>query len=174
MNLFLALMMLVLTGEVDSARAAAGSRHIDGSKELAYALPKGWKTIRAPRFAHDIILLPGESGINRNIIINEQPGDDELAELKDKYEQAMSKKLKNFQLIESELIELKNERRAVRIIHTNTNPGVPIRQINYILKVGDKHYFVACTVLKEDADRYDAAFENFVNSMTKPQPPATK
>jgi hypothetical protein len=66
------------------------------------------------------------------------------------------------------LIELDGERHAVRIVHTNTMPGVPVRQVNYIIEVADKRYFIACTTLEDDGEKHDKALEAFVNSMAKP------
>ena len=35
----------------------------------------------------------------------------------------------------------------------------------YILDVGGKRYFVACTVMQEDDSKYDKVFETLVSSM---------
>lgn len=54
----------------------------------------------------------------------------------------------------------------VRIIHTNTTPGVPVRQVNYIVQAGGQRYFVACTAMKDDGNKHDAEFEAFVKNIT--------
>lgn len=164
----LLLMIAVLLAGFVLAAACAGEQRLDRSNEFAYTLPDDWKVVPALKSAHDVILLPTDDGKNRNIVINDQPGTSPLAELKQKYERDLPKALNDFHLISSELVELKGKRQAIRIIHTNTMPGVPVRQINYILGVGGKRYFVACTVLREDGDKYDQAFEAFVSSMAAP------
>jgi hypothetical protein len=113
-------------------------------------------------------VLPADDGKSRNLVINDQPGASPLAELKRKYERDLPKAQKDFQQISSELVELQGKRQAIRIIHANTTPGVPVRQINYVVEVGLRRYFVACTVLKEDGDQYDKVFEAFVSSMAEP------
>jgi hypothetical protein len=147
--------------------ASASERRLDRSKEFAYTLPDGWNVVPALR-EHDVIVLPADDGKTRNIVINDQPGTSPLAELKGKYERDLPKALKDFQQISSELVELQDKRQAIRIIHTNTTPGVPVRQINYVVEVGGRRYMVVCTVLKEDGDQYSKMFEVFVNSMAEP------
>ena len=163
MRLLLVITVL-LAGEM-GAPANAGEQRLDRSKEFAYTLPDHWEVITVPKDAHDLILLPRDDGKNRNIVINDQSGTSSLADLRQKYERDLPKALKDFQLINSKLVEFKGNRQAIRIVHTNTTPGVPVRQINYVLEVGGKRYFVACTVLKEDGDKYDQAFEAFVSSI---------
>ena len=148
--------------------ASAGERRLDRSKEFAYTLPDGWKVDPTLRGAHDVIVLLTGDGKSRNIVINDQPGTSPLAELKGKYERDLPKALKDFQQISSELVELPGKRQAIRIIHTNTTPGVPVRQVNYVVELGGRRYFVASTVLKEDGDQYDKVFEAFVSSMVEP------
>src|SRR5262245_241492 len=128
--------------------ASAGERRLDRSKEFAYTLPDGWNVVPALKGAHDVVMRPADDGKSRNILISDQPGASPLAELKQKYERDLPKGLKDFQQISSELVELQGKRQAIRIIHTNTTPGIPVRQINYVVEVGGKRYFVACTVLK--------------------------
>jgi hypothetical protein len=148
--------------------ASAGEPRLDRSKEFAYTLPDGWNVVPTLRGAHDVIVLPADDGKSRNIVINDQPGASPLAELKRKYERDLPKALKDFEQISSELVELQGQRPAIRIIHTNTTPGVPVRQINFVVEVGTRRYFVACTVLKEDGDQYDKVFEAFVSSIVEP------
>lgn len=166
MKLLLIVTLLFASGVTGAS--SAGERRLDKSKEFAYTLPEGWKVVPALKAAHDVILLPADDGKNRNVVINDQPGKSSLAHLKQKYERDLPNALKEFQFIRSDLVELKDKRQAVLIIHTNTAPGVPIRQINYVLEVGARRYFVACTVLKEDGDKYDELFEAFVNSLVEP------
>jgi hypothetical protein len=154
----LLVIMILLAGEAP-APVTAGEQRLDRSKEFAYTLPDEWKVVLVPNVTHDVLLLPTDDGKNRNIVINDQPGTNSLAELKQKYER---------DLPSSELVEFKDKRQAIRIIHTNTTPGVPVRQINYVLEAGGKRYFVACTVLKEDGDKYDQAFEDFASSIAEP------
>ena len=148
--------------------ASASERRLDKSKEFAYTLPDGWNVVPTLNRAHDVIALPAADGKSRSIVINDQPGTSPLAELKLKYERDLPKALKDFQQISSELVELQGKRQAIRIIHTNTTPGVPVRQINYVVEVGGRRYFVACTVFTEDRDQYDKVFEAFVSSMAEP------
>ena len=148
--------------------ASASQRRLDRSKEFAYTLPDGWNVVPTLRGAHDVIVLPADDGKSRNIVINDQPGTSPLAELKRKYERDLPKALKDFQQISRELVELQGKRQTIRIIHTNTTPGVPVRQINYVVEVGGRRYLVACTVLMEDGDHYDKVFEAFVSSMVEP------
>jgi hypothetical protein len=161
--------IMLLFANAMAGAASAGEQRLDKSKDFAYTLPDGWKVVDAARGKHDTVVLQADDGKNRNIVINDQPGKSSLAELKRKYERDLPKALKNFQLIASELIELDGKREAIRIVHTNTTPGVPVRQVNYVLDVGGKRYFIACTALKEDGDKYDEVFTAFVSSMAEPE-----
>jgi len=163
---FLLITTLLFGSGMDAA--GASQQRLDRSKEFAYTLPDGWNVVPTLTGAHDVIALPADDGKNRNIVINNQPGTSPLAELKLKYERDLPKALKDFQQISSELVELQGKRQAIRIIHTNTTPGVPVRQINYVVEVGGRRYFIVCTVLKEDGDQYSKVFEAFVSSMAEP------
>lgn len=59
-------------------------------------------------------------------------------------------------------------RKMVRIVHTNTHPGVAVRQMNYILDMAGRRYFVTCTTLEADESEYAVRFEAFVKSLAKP------
>jgi hypothetical protein len=139
----------------------------DKSKEFVYVLPKDWKAqdIRLP---HDVITLPAKDGARRNIVVQDQPGMSTLAELKAKYERDLPGALVDFQLVKSELLPSADAPQMVRIIHVNKVAGVAVRQVNYILSVGGKRYFVVATVLKDDDDKYDKRFEAFVESLSPP------
>lgn len=165
MRLLVVTAILLASGTGPAANA--GEQKVDKSHSFMYSLPEGWKVLPASGSPHDVIVLPADDGRNRNIVINDQPGTSALRELKQKYERDLPRALKEFELIRSELIELPEKRQAIRIVHTNTAPGVPVRQINYILNVGGKRYFVACTVLKEDGDKYDQECDTFVSTMAK-------
>jgi hypothetical protein len=155
---------------VVSSQSSVGlvdERKIDKSGEFSYVLPEGWKTIAAAKVAHDLVLLPAEDGLNRNVVINDHKGDGSLKALKQQYERDFPKALKEFQLVRSEMLLLKGKGQALRLIHTNTAPGVPVRQVNYVVDLGGKRYFVALTVAKDDGDQYDEALRAFVTSMTQ-------
>jgi hypothetical protein len=154
-----------LTATAAGARPA-GERRIDQSEGFAYVLPEGWKRLETPQFKHDVILLPVVDGRNRNIIINDQPGNGRLQELKESYERDLAKQLKGFTLVSSQIVDLRDGEQALRLIDTNTAPGVPVRQVNYIVTIGVHRYFVTCTAMKSDEDKYDRAFEDFVKSMS--------
>ncbi|MBN1857748.1 hypothetical protein JW848_00920 [Candidatus Bipolaricaulota bacterium] len=167
----LPIVLLLVTGcepppaDENGKPAAAPGRHTDKSKEFAYSLPAGWTIMSDSRFPHDVILIAGTDGKRRNVVISPQPGPSTLEELKEKYERDLPKALRDFVLVESRLIEV-NGRPVLRIIHTNSTPGVPVRQVNYIREVGGKRYFIACTVMQGDGDAYDGRFETFVQSIT--------
>jgi hypothetical protein len=164
---WLVLFGLVLLGSGKSDAYRASERRQDKSKAFSYILPDGWSVKASDQFEHDVIMLPSDDGFNRNIVINDQPGSSSLEILKRKYERDLARALKDFRLISSELIELGGTRQAVRIVHTNTMPGVPVRQVNYIIYVAGKRYFIACTTPKDDGEKHDEAFEAFVTSMSK-------
>ncbi len=159
-------LILLVGGKTDSD--PPGERRLDKSGAFSYFLPDGWKVITPERFKHDLILLPREDGFNRNIVINDQKGASTLEVLKQKYERDLARALKDFRLIRSELVELEGKGRVVRIVHTNSMPGVPVRQVNYIIEIDSKRYFVACTVPQDDGEKHDEEFEAFVISMARP------
>jgi hypothetical protein len=161
----------ILLASAMALTARAEQRELDSTGQYSYAIPDGWKAITRPKAFHDVLVLPAADGKNRNIIVTNQPGASDLEKLKAAYERDLAKAMKDFELIKSEIVELKDKRRAMRLVNINTTPGVAVRQVNYVVEVGKKRYFVACTVLKEDADTYDAAFEEFVNSMAEPPRP---
>jgi DcrB len=163
------LLALILVGGRLHASDKPGERRLDRSRAFDYVLPEGWKATAPDQFKHDLILLPPDGGFNRNIVINDQPGKDTLEVLKRKYERDLARVLKNFQLVSSELVELEGHGQAVKIIHTNAMPGVPVRQVNYIIEIDGKRYFICCTVPKDDGGKHDKAFEAFVTSMKKPE-----
>lgn len=151
------------------AFAAAGGEQpqLDRSKEFTYVLPDGWKTIPELKTKHDVFLIPADDGKQRNLVVNDQPGKSPLPALKAKYEVDLAKALKDFKLVSSDLVKW-DDREAIRIIHTNSAPGIPVRQVNYIVEIGAKRYFVAATTLAEDDDKYDAAVEEFAKSIAAP------
>jgi hypothetical protein len=139
---------------------------LDRSKAFIYILPTSWRAENRG-LPHDVIMLPGADGARRNIVITEQVGDSSLEDLKVRYERDLPKALKDFKLESSEWVPAAAGK-LVRIIHTNTTPGVAVRQVNYLVPVGDKRYFVAATVLEDDKDTYDKQFQEFVESMAPP------
>ena len=157
----LALGMLTAAGCGEST----GGR-LDKSEEFAYTLPAGWTTLDMGS-RHDIILLPSDDGRRRNVIINDQPGTSSFEELKAMYERDFAKGLRDFKLISSEITQL-NGQTVVKMVHTNSMPGVPVRQLNYIVELGGKRYFIACTVMQTDGTKYDQACEEFVKSIGPP------
>ncbi len=153
------------TDHAVAAGSVAKSRHLDKSKEFVYALPEGWKSETGSSERHDIVVLPQEDGANRNILIRDQPGSSSFDVLKQKYERDLPKGLKDFQLVASELTTSKNGKELIKIVHTNTAPGIEVRQVNYIVQLGPRRYFIACTVMPFDKNKYDDAFDAFVDSM---------
>jgi hypothetical protein len=166
MRLILAVGVLLLGATVGRG-ADAITRTVDKSRAFAYVLPVGWATLAAPNYPYDVILLPAGGGFNRNIIITDQPGTASLPELQRKYERDLARALQDFALVSSAVVELPAQREVLRIVQTNTAPGVPIRQINYVVAVGDKRYFLACTVLQEDGDKFDQEFDAFVRTLAQ-------
>jgi len=162
------LLTLVLFASVMARSAHAEDRQLDSTGQYSYAVPEGWKAIARPKGFHDVLVLPATDGKNRNIIVTNQPGTSDLEKLKGAYERDLATALKDFELIKSDIVELKDKRRAMRLVNTNAAPGIAVRQVDYVVEVGKRRYFVACTVLKEDADAYDAVFESFVNSIAEP------
>jgi hypothetical protein len=141
-----------------------GSRHVDRSKAFSYALPDGWTAQSVPQFAHDLVLLPKTDARNRSIVITDQPPGLSLADLKVKYEADLAKAFKGFQLIRSGIVSL-GGRDVAKIVHHNTAPGVPVRQLNYIVELGPGRYFFACTVMQDDGERFDAPFDELIASL---------
>lgn len=166
----LCVLLLLCTATTTQANWA-GEIKLDKSKGFAYTLPERATVVSVGKNQHDLIALASDDGRNRSIVITDQPGTSTFPKLQKIYERDLAKALKDFELISSELVELRNKRKAIKIVHTNTMPGIPIRQINYILEVGAKRYFVACTVMKSDGDKYDQAFEAFVTSIAEPEAP---
>jgi hypothetical protein len=144
------------------------TRHQDQSKAFSYILPAGWTTAALPQFNHDIVLLPKSDDKNRSIMITDQTGKGSLSQLKDKYERDLPRSLKDFQLISSEVISL-GAREVVKIVHLNSAPGVPVRQVNYIVELGSPRYFFACTVMRDDGDKFDGQFDKFIASVQPSQ-----
>jgi hypothetical protein len=163
-RLSVVLLLVIGTASVLSAE----ERRVDKSKLFSYVLPAGWKLFPKQPAKYDIILLPSDDGFNRNIFVNDQPGPDKLPVLKQKYERDLPKAFKGFELVSSELFELPDKRQVLRIIHTNTAPGIPVRQVNYIVEVGARRFFLAFTVLKKDGDKFDKDFADFVSSLAEP------
>jgi DcrB len=163
------LFALILVGGRLHASDKPGERRSDRSKAFDYILPEGWKATTPERSKHDLILLPKGDGFNRNIVINDQPGKSSLEVLKRKYERDLARVLKDFQLVSSELVELEGHGQAVRITHTNSMPGVPVRQVTYIIEIAGQRYFICCTVPKDDGEKHDKTFEAFVISMKQPK-----
>lgn len=156
-----ALLLLVVVASI----LGAEERRVDKSRLYSYVLPAGWKLFPEQPVKYDILLITPDDGFKRNVFVNDQPGPDKLSVLKQKYERDLPKAFKGFELISSELVELADKRQVLRIIHANTAPGVPVRQVNYIVEVGARRFFLALTVLKKDGDKFDKPFEDFVISM---------
>ncbi len=148
-----------------SAAALADELRIDKSGAFEYRLPEGWKVFPNTTTPHDRLLLPGEDGLNRNLTINNQGGTSDFPALKAKYERDLAAGLKDFKLVASEIVQLKNVGKAIRIVHTNTHPGIPVRQINYIIELRDRRYFIACALPEADGDKFDAAVAAFVDTL---------
>ena len=162
------LVLLVLIGAEPAAAGAAGERRVDRSGDFSYELPGGWKILDPSRLPHDALLLPErEDGFKRNIVITDQKGDSSLEALKQMYERDLARLLKDFELVSSELVELPGKGQAVKIVHTNSMPGIPVRQVNYVIELGGKRYYIAGTTLKGDGARYDSQIEAFVISIQK-------
>jgi hypothetical protein len=140
----------------------------DKSKAFVYVLSEGWRVQPMDGSPHDAILIPSEDGKRRNIVISDQPGNSPLRELKAKYERDLPSTLREHALIDSGIQKWEDGREVVRIAHTNTTPGVPVRQVNYIITVGERRYFVVCTTMKDDGEKYDKEFDRFVRTISKP------
>lgn len=149
----------------DPAGPDQPGRRRDKSGDFSYELPKDSRALAVTAVPHDIVMLPEVGGLKRNVFISDQAPGSSLEELKTKYEEAFPKAFRNFKLLESELVKLPSGEPAVRLVHTNTNPGIPVRQVNYLVDVGAKRYFVVGTVPIGDGDKFDAQFEAFVTSM---------
>ncbi len=119
-----------------------------------------------PQFDHDVLFLPQIDDKNRTVIITDQKGPGPLENITRKYERDLPKALNNFKLVSSEIIRLANDRKAARIVHTNSQPGVPVRQVNYIVDLGGKYYFIAFTCMESDGAVFDQVVESFVTTIT--------
>lgn len=158
--------LIVLAGN-PAAPGTAVERRLDKSGEFSYELPKDWRVLPG-RFRHDLVMLPAqEDGFNRNIVITDQAGEKPLEVLKQMYEKDLARLLKEFALVSSEIVELPGKGQAVRLVHTNTMPGLPVRQLNYIIELDGKRYYIACTTPKGDGAKHDKQVEAFVISIEK-------
>lgn len=153
---------LIFRDDTDIQLRASG---VDKSKEFQFSIPETWSVGDVERFRHSVLLLPRRDAFNRNVLITDQPGASSLDQLKTLYERDLPKAFKDFKLIESKVVTLPNQAKAVKIIHTNRNPGVEVRQVNYIIELGQKRYFVICTALETDGSQFDEVFESVVDSI---------
>ncbi len=158
----------VLLASAMALPSLAAGPQLDNTGQYQYVVPQGWRVIVPPRGAHDVLVLPAADGKNRNIIVTNQPGTTDLKELARRYERDLAVALKNFKLVSNEIVQLRDKRPAMRLINTNTMPGIAVRQVDYVVEAGKNRYFVSCTVLEEDGEKYDAVFEEFVTSIARP------
>lgn len=149
----------------DPQAADPPGRRRDKSGDFSYKLPPGCQVIGLPQVPHDVVLLPGEDSFKRNIIIVDQSRAGSLAELKAKYDRDLPKALRDFEPVASELVALGDHREVARIVHTNTNPGVPVRQRVYILDIGAKRFLVTGTLPAGDDDEHDQQIDELVSSI---------
>lgn len=137
----------------------------DKSGAFFYTLPEEWETRDIPQFNHDVLFLPRIDDTNRTVIVTDQEGPGPIEVIAKKYERDLPKALKNFKLVSSEIVALKSDSKVAKIVHTNSQPGLPIRQINYIIDLDGKYYFIAYTCLAADGEKFDEMVEAFVTSM---------
>lgn len=142
----------------------------DKSGEFSFICPKGWEKIDVYSSPHSILRWSSKDG-TRNIMIFDEFEKGPLPEIKKMLEEDSQKKqsYKNTKIISSNIVKLKNEKQAIRIIkeieYASRRDKI-FRQIHYIvaLKSG-KRITIVCTIFKKDGDSYDSVFDNFVNSI---------
>ena len=115
-----------------------------------------------PQFDHDVLFLPQIDDKNRTVIVTDQPGPGPVEDIAKKYERDLPKSLKDCEIISSEIVTLANDRNVAKLVHTNSQPGVPVRQINYIIGINDRYFFVAYTGMEADGVVFDELVEKFV------------
>lgn len=164
-----AIFAITVTAAICAPPYAGAEPRLDHSKAFSYTLPEGWTVFEQPLGGHDFLVSKISGKKNRTIITVNQPGTEPLAEIKSSYERNLAKALPGFKLRSSEMITLKNGAPAARLIHTSIIGGAPNRQINYILEVAGKRYFIVCAAPEEEGDRHDKTFEAFIESMTAPK-----
>lgn len=158
---FLSILLLSL-----AASAADGIKRDDKSGEFTYVAPRAWIQGTSPS-KHDVFVFRAGDSKIRSVAIVPQPGYDGLDKLKMQLEREYPDEFKDFKLESSTIVKLKNGQEALRFTHTNSQPGHPVRQVTYALQFSkEKRYVITCTVFPEDAKKYDAMFEDFVNSIT--------
>ena len=158
------LAILLLIVSIAAFAAGPGVPRVDQTKAYAYGLPEGWTSGAVNGLDHDV-LRAGTADNARNIVVSDQPGSAPFDELRQKYERDLSRALKGFKLIRSGLIDLGGGRMAVRIVQTNTIPGHTVRQVDTILEVAGRRYFVACTARESEGEAHDKEFDQFIKSM---------
>jgi hypothetical protein len=136
---------------------------------VIYLLPRDWLQTQDLKLTYNEITLPGEKGRRPNIVIRDQHGTSTLSELKTKYERDLPNALQNYKLESSELVVAEDCKEMVKIIHTNMERGVAVRQVNYIIQIGNKRLFVAFTAGTADGNHHDEQFDHFVRSIAKPR-----
>jgi hypothetical protein len=132
---------------------------LDKSGEFSFTPPAGWKTHNT--FSkHTSFTKDGYS-----ILIGEERGESPLTEVKRHYEER-SKNFKNYKLISSNIVKLKNGKEAIKVIREWEMRNIHIRNVSYVvtLKTGNR-ISIVCTVPREVGDSYDRIFDRFVNSI---------
>jgi len=137
----------------------------DKSGEYAFVLPKDWRNRDLPKFNHDVIFLPKIDDKNRTVIISDQKGPGPVKDILAKYERALPKAFKDFKLESSGMVKLPNGKTVAKLAHTNTTPGVAVRQLNYIIELADKYYYIAFTCMESDGVVFDETVDSFVASI---------
>jgi len=146
--------------------AADGIKRDDKSGEFTYVVPRAWIQGTSPS-KHDVFVFRGGDAKIRTVAMVPQPGYDGLEKFKAQLEREYPDEFKDFKLESSAIVKLKNGQEALRFAHTNSQPGHPVRQVTYTLQFSkEKRYVITCTVFPEDGKKYDAMFEEFVNSIT--------
>lgn len=145
---------------------SSASAETDKTGTFSFDPPEGWQVIDHQFLPHSLLRYNPGDGYIRNINITDEPDESPLPELQKKYEHSLQTHLRAFKLVSSEIKKLKVAGECILIVHENTSPGIPVRQLNYIITLQDgKRLTVVCTVRKEYTDKYDKLLNEFVNSI---------
>lgn len=159
-------MLLLFLTVYSPGVAGCQGRYIEERGGFDYEMPRGWTQRRLTGYSYALLEQIGATGkIRRNITFTDQSANVSLEELKEAYKRQFAAQLPGFKLLQEREFKSINNLNVLALVHENTLPGVPIRQMTYVLDTGKGVQFVvSCTVLKVDGDAFDKTFDDLINS----------
>ena len=159
--------VILCLGSTSVQSAEAQRIHREHAGSFQYIEPNGWMRVPPRKQKYSFLLEKASQGkpVNRNVQFEDIGQGENTRVLAAQYLERFRKALPDFHLLQESHYVNRAGHGVSKIVHVNSLPGRPVRQINYFIGDNRARLLITCTVLASDGGRYDDVFRFLIDSI---------